>query len=419
MAEGNNPKPLIFNETGKEIVQMLRALNANVGAIAKKQLNLESDWSAISDIVNAGNASDIFSIGGLFENIKYTNVDASDKKEYTMPWHINAFQDVTLESGDVVPGMVLQSEFATLQGVQFSNIRAFLACPDGLTAGTYHLTLGENWGSNAKKDKVYQFTLTKDVPKGGRLAGFKYMPDTNPSGWKVYSYLADAKTLAETVDVTEGSEGIDLGVMKYNTRRVIEDNEDLGLKSLTMNSMQETGYGCNRWATSAMRQWLNSDAGKGSWWAAQDEFDIAPDQLATMSGFLAGLPVDMRSQLKRVKVVTVKNNPTEGGGTDITYDKVFLPSLEEMYVTKQVSGEGPYHPYWKLRAGTESPVPQYKNNDRYKSYALENQTSAQYVRLRSASVGFCNYAWYVGASGYVGNSFFSTNAFCALPLVVI
>lgn len=80
MAEGNNPKPLIFNETGKEIAQMLRALNANVGAIAKKQLNLESDWSAIADIVNAGNASDIFSIGGLFENIKYTNVDASDKK---------------------------------------------------------------------------------------------------------------------------------------------------------------------------------------------------------------------------------------------------------------------------------------------------------------------------------------------------
>ena len=73
MAE-NNPKPLIFNETGKQIVQMLRALNANVGAIAKKQLNLESDWSAIADIVNAGNASDIFSIGGSFENIKYTKI---------------------------------------------------------------------------------------------------------------------------------------------------------------------------------------------------------------------------------------------------------------------------------------------------------------------------------------------------------
>ena len=418
MDQVKKPKPLLLNETGKEMVQMLKALNANVGAIAKKQMSIESDWSAISDIINAGNASDIFSVGGMLENIKYTNVDAADKKEYTMPWHINAFRNVTLESGDEVPGMILQSEFATLQGVQFTNVRAFLACPEGLKAGTYHLTIGKDWGTNAKKDKVYQFALTKDVPKGGRLAGFKYMPDSAPTNWQVFSYSADGKTIAETVNVAEGSEGTDLGVMNYDTRRVIEDNADLSLKSLKMNSMQETAYGCNRWATSAMRQWLNSEAGKGAWWTAQDEFDIAPEQLSTTSGFLAGLPVDMRSQLKRVKVVTVKNNPTEGGGTDITYDRVFLPSLEEMYIAKQQSGEGAYHPYWKMRAGTDSPAPLWTNNDRYKSYALENQTSAQYVRLRSASVGHCNYAWYVYASGGVFSSG-STDTLRALPLVAI
>lgn len=418
MDQVKKPKPLVLNETGKEMVQMLKALNANVGAIAKKQMSIESDWSAISDIVNAGNASDIFSVGGMFENIKYTNVDAADKKEYTMPWHINAFRNVTLESGDEVPGMILQSEFATLQGVQFTNVRAFLACPEGLKAGTYHLTIGKDWGTNAKKDKVYQFALTKDVPKGGRLAGFKYMPDSAPTNWQVFSYSADGKTIAETVNVAEGSEGTDLGVMNYDTRRVIEDNADLSLKSLKMNSMQETAYGCNRWATSAMRQWLNSEAGKGAWWTAQDEFDIAPEQLSTTSGFLAGLPVDMRSQLKRVKVVTVKNNPTEGGGTDITYDRVFLPSLEEMYIAKQRSGEGAYHPYWKMRAGTDSPVPLWTNNDRYKSYALENQTSAQYVRLRSADVGYCNGTWSVYASGYV-YYISSTGALRALPLVAI
>lgn len=418
MVQVKKPKPLLFNETGKEMVQMLKALNANVGAIAKKQMNIESDWSTISDIVNAGNASDVFSIGGMFENIKYTNVDSTEKKEYAMPWHINAFRNVTLESGDEVPGMILQSEFATLQGVQFTNVRAFLACPEGLKAGTYHLTIGKDWGNNAKKDKVYQFTLTKDVPKGGRLAGFKYMPDSAPTGWQVFSYSADGKTIAETVNVAEGSEGVDLGVMNYDTRRVIEDNADLGLKSLKMNSMQETAYGCNRWATSAMRQWLNSESGKGTWWTAQDEFDIAPEQLPTMSGFLAGLSVDMRSQLKRVKVVTAKNTPTESRGTDITYDRVFLPSLEEMYIAKQSDGEGGYHPYWKMRAGTDSPVPWWKDNDRYKSYALENQTSAQHVRLRSASVGYCHYPWTVSASGCVNYSY-STSAMRALPLVAI
>ena len=116
--------------------------------------------------------------------------------------------------------------------------------------------------------------------------------------------------------------------------------------------------------------------------------------------------------------MTVKNNPTEGGGTDITYDRVFLPSLEEMYIAKQQSGDGAYHPYWKMMAGTDSPAPLWTNNDRYKSYALENQTSAQYVRLRSAHVGSCNRAWYVSASGSVG-SHYSTDTLRALPLVAI
>ena len=127
----------------------------------------------------------------------------------------------------------------------------------------------------------------------------------------------------------------------------------------------------------------------------------------------------MRSQLKRVKVVTAKNTPTEGGGTDVTYDKVFLPSLEEMYITKQSDGEGAYHPYWKMRAGTDTPAPWWKDNDRYKNYALENHTSAQYVRLRSANVGNCNNTWGMNTSGDVNSGSISTGALRALPLVAI
>ena len=186
----NTPKPLIFNETGKEIVQKLREQNSILGMIAKKQMNISDDWSSIQDIVNSGNAENIFSIGGLFTDT-YTNVDASNKPTYENKWHVNDFRDFEVESGDTVHGMILQMEFATLQAVQFSNIRAFLACPNGLKAGTYHISFGNTWGANAIKGKIYQFTLTQDVPAGGRLAGFKYMPDSNPANWKVYSYLAD------------------------------------------------------------------------------------------------------------------------------------------------------------------------------------------------------------------------------------
>lgn len=389
--------PILTDETGKQIVAVL-------GMIAKKDISIFNNWDSVADIVNSGGASSVFSVGDRF-NEKYINVD-NQNKEYDMPWHINDFRDFELEDGDTVHGMILQSEYATLQGIQFTNVRAFLACPDGLTKGTYHVTLGENWGTNAKKGKTYQFTLTKDVPENGRLAGFKYMPDSAPSGWKVYSYLADGITLAETVDVTEGSNGTDLGTMAYNTR------------TGNLNSMQETAYGRNRWATSAMRQWLNSSKGKGAWWTPQDQWDIAPDQLANTSGFLCGLPEDFIKKMKKVKVVTAKNTVAEGGGTEVTYDRVFLPSLEEINMAKQVAGEGAVHDYWKQRSGSSKPMPLYTNNERYIHYALENHSSAQYVLLRSACVGVAVYTWHVSSSGFV-NLNTAANAWRCVPLIVI
>ena len=397
-------KRLMTDETGQQIAQKLSEQNSLLGILAKKEMNLQNTWDQIADIVNAGNAESIFSVGDLLSD-KYINVDNSNK-EYEMPWHINDFRDFELESGDTVHGMILQSQYTTLQAVQFTNVRAFLVCPDGLSAGTYHLDFAQNWGNNAKKGITYQFTLTKDVPAGGRLAGFKYMPDSAPSSWKVYSYLEDAKTLAETVNVTEGSGGTNLGTLAYSSR------------TGNLNSMQETAYGRNRWSTSAIRQWLNSEKGKGEWWTPTDEFDIAPDQLATMSGFLCGLPEELKNKIKTVKVATFKNTVQEGGGIEYTYDKVFLPSLEEMYITKQNAGEGAYHKYWKIRAGATTPVSQYKENDRYKNYALENHTSAQYVRLRSAGSGIACGTWHIDPSGRVHNGN-ATNAYRALPLIVI
>ena len=403
----NVPKPLIFDKTGKEIIQKLTEQNAILGAIAKKQMNINDDWSSIQDIVNSGNAENIFSIGGLFTDT-YTNVDASNKPTYENKWHVNDFRDFETESGETLHGMILQQNYATLQGVPFSWYRAFLACPNGLSAGTYSVTFGATW-SKAIKGSIYSFTLTKAVPNGGRLAGFRTLADvSDQSKYAIYSYGADGKTLTEQVTATKVSavQGTDLGTMNYDTRNG------------NLNSMQEAGYGCNRWKTSAIRQWLNSDKPKGSWWVAQDEFDTMPDQANTVSGYLAGFTDEFKSKLKTVKVSTVGNTPTLKNAVDVTYDKVFLPSLEEMFVSKQVNGEGTFHKYWKMRAGTTSPVPAWKDNDRYISYALENHNSAQYVRLRSASVGGPSDTWSVYSTGGV-DSYSAYRACRALPLVVI
>ena len=385
--------------TMQEIAQALQTMAFTQAA------NLEnvSTWDKISGLVRNEYAQKVFNFGDQFVE-KWT--DTAVPKEYEYPWRVNHFENVELEDGEIVQGMFLQAHYAHPFGVQFSQARAFLKCPDGLTAGTYNVKLERDWGSNAKANTYWQFTLTKDVPKGGRLSGFIQMPDVASSNWKVISYAADAITKLETVPVTSGQDGTALGTLQYATRNG------------NLNSMQETAYGWNRWKTSALRQYLNSEQAKGKWWTPQDEWDIAPDQLATKDGFLCGMPADMLKALKTVKAVTYANTVQDGGEADITYDRVFLPSLEQLFINPQIAGEGTVHEYWQRRSGMKTKMQQYQTYPRMISYAVENHTSPQYVRLRSANRGIANGTWYVNSSGNVTNSSaWSANRFS--PLVVV
>ena len=109
---------------------------------------------------------------------------------------------------------------------------------------------------------------------------------------------------------------------------------------------------------------------------------------------------------------------TGGNTPDITYDKVFLPSLEQIYATPQKSGEGEYHEYWKRKVGLSSPMAQYGTYPAAITYAVENHTSPQYVRLRSAHRGGAYHAWLVYSSGNVSYSY-ASNSYRFAPLVVL
>lgn len=386
--------------TMQEIAQALQT----VAFAQSAKLENITTWDQISGLVRNGYAQKIFDFGDWI-NEKWTDTAAT--KEYEYPWRVNHFENVELEDGEIVQGMFLQAHYAHPFGVQFSQARAFLKCPDGLTAGTYNVKLERDWGSNAKANTYWQFTLTKDVPKGGRLSGFIQMPDVASSNWKVISYAADAITKLETVPVTSGQDGTALGTLQYATRNG------------NLNSMQETAYGWNRWKTSALRQYLNSEQAKGKWWTPQDEWDIAPDQLATKDGFLCGMPADMLKALKTVKVVTYANTVQDGGEADITYDRVFLPSLEQLFINPQIAGEGTVHEYWQRRSGMKTKMQQYQTYPRMISYAVENHTSPQDVRLRSAYRGNANGTWYVNSSGYVNGYGGAWVANRFSPLVVV
>lgn len=388
---------ILTDETGEKIV---KALNI----IAQNGISYQSmDWQKVRTLISNGVGESAFAIGTqLIE--KWT--DTADSKEYDMPWQVNHFEDITLEDGEVVPGMWLQSHYTLPFGIQFSHQRAFLACPDGLSAGTYNFDFAKAWGSNVKPGINYQFTLTKPVEKGGRLAGCYEAPDQTPSNWKVYSYGANGITLNETVNVTVGSGGTNLGTIQHDSR------------SGNLNSVQEMAYGWNRWKTSALRQWLNSSKPKGQWWTPQDQWDICPDQLASKDGFLCGMPEEMLNCLKKVKVVTYANTVNDEGAEDITYDYVTLPSLSQMFIKPQTSGEGDVHTYWKRRSGRTTPCEWWTYYPNMIEYSIDNKTSPQYVRLRSAYRGNACYTWFVSASGYVYSNY-ASSALTFAPLVCI
>lgn len=99
--------------------------------------------------------------------------------------------------------------------------------------------------------------------------------------------------------------------------------------------------------------------------------------------------------------------------TEITYDKIFLPSMEQMYCAPQASGEGDYWEYWKRASGRTTPCAQWQTYPEMITYAIENHNSAQYVRLRSAYRGYSYDTWYVASSGDVGNYYAGGSMRCA------
>ena len=389
-------EPIYLDQTakdnGRKLDQMTAALlgmSSSLGVIARAQTGVveEMDYNGIKAVVAAGNAPAVFPVGTQLVNT-YT---AKDGKAYDCPWNVVKTDDIAEgETGTTAPAMVLQMHYASLEDIQFSAYQAFYVVPEaGLVAGTYNVKMGLDWGTNVKNGTVYQFTLTKNAPAGARLTGFYNAPDTAPTSWKVYVYKDQNKSeLLETCNVSAGSAGINLGTF-------------LAKPNGSLNGLHPVGYGDNRWYKSAYRQYLNSDKPAKEWWTPQDEWDMKPDQADTVPGFLAGFSDDFKAALTRVKVVTYGNTVSDDGSAVVTYDKIFLPSLQEIYCSPQVSGEGTYWPYWKERTGAKTPQGLWQTYPLRITRDLAQRTVGRLVRLRSAIRGNGDSAFSVSSSGYV------------------
>lgn len=362
------------------------------------------DYTVLKSLIASGQAPTVLPVGSQIV-VPWNDVKGS--VHYDVPLDIVHYGDVTLQDGTTTTGMFLQWHYCTPFGIQFDNYEAFYYATSALTAGTYNFTIPTTWGKATAG--TYQFTLTQDVPIGGQLAGLTLIADTAPANWKVSSYASDTTaTATETVSVTSGSNGTSLGNL------VPSGNSDL-------NSIQRVGYGYNRWSQSAIRQWLNSSDAVNAWWTPQNNYDRPPNELSTKAGFLTGFDSDFLSAIATTKVTTALNTVTDSayGTTENTYDKIFLPSLQQMYATPQLADvEGDYWEYWKEALGLDSYAPWYTAETAYITHGIDNNTVSQYVRLRSANRGSAYYTWYVSTSGAVSNAN-SNSSYRSAPACVI
>lgn len=410
-------KPLMLNETGQLLVEGIARQNlllSQLVSASASEATPAATLAEIHEIVQRGEAAQVFSIGDQI-NVKW-NDGTSD---YIIPFDIVHFGDVQLQDGETVPGMYIQAHYA-FQGVQFDQNEAFyVVTGQALAPGTYHITMGNSWGSNVVANKVYQFTTTVEIPVGGQLqlgtasSQVSGLPDTSPSNWRVRTYADASGAALEILTLTEGSGGTDLGVLSSSTK----------YGTSGMNNMQRSGYGYNRWGQSAIRQYMNSAAAAGSWWTQKNPYDRIPDQAASVRGMMAGFEEGFLNIIKPVKVVTALNTVSDSdiGSSETTYDTFFLASLEQEYIVPQASGvEGEYWEYWKRRLGLSSPQAQGSGgtNPAHIRYAYNAKTSAQNCRLRAANRGIATNAWHVNTSGSATN-YYAASAFRAVPACVI
>ena len=312
--------------------------------------------------------------------------------------------------------VMLSRDVVTYGTIPFDAPELLYYAETGLAAGTYKITLDHGtYGGVTTQDGTYIFTLTQAIPAGGgfrhssigyyQSGGYTKAQITNG---KITTYGAQpARTAVESnISIAEwnGSDAaIDLG--KFSSR-----DAQYATDTTAHNFTERNAYGSNRYSTSAARQWINS-AGKavtGSdstlsyWWTPQTVFDMPPGGVK-LAGFLHGLDPSLVAVLGTATIVCSMPDPDRTAGlsnSETLHDKVFLPSMTEIYGGNNISvAEGIQYDYY---SGT--------GNDAKIKY---QGVTARYWWLRSAYPGFAHFVRLAYTSGALSNR----NAYNAIGLV--
>ena len=387
-------KPMALDETLQALNHLIAHQNAAIDILASdKRAELVTDVATIANLCKNDEILEVMDYG---DEIHPEWVDG--ETHYNPPLNLCHVSTEKLEDGEDIRGAFFEWNYTTPFGVQFDAPEAIYYFDGTESAGTYHIDIGVAYGTGWVTTKSIQFTLESAPDADDQLVidcGTNYANDpTNGRTWNVYS--KGSATSKQTGTTSNGTGGTSLGTI---------GSTDAHTPNGRLNAISRVVYGYNRWSQSGIRQYLNSSAAAGSWWTPQNAWDRPHALAATKAGFLSGYDDSVKQYFKPIKVVTVACN-ADSNVEDVTYDKVFLSSLEQMYCTPQFSGkEGDYWEYYKRLLGRTSPTATGSTYPRYIKYALNAVTSAQFCWRRSASRGTANTAWFVNASGSVTGTY--------------
>lgn len=400
-------KPLVLDETVQALNHLISHQNAAIDLIASdKRASLATDVATVAELCKNGEILEVMDYG---DQIAPAWSDGTSN--YNPALNLCHESDELLEDAETIHGAFFEWDKTLPAGMPFDAPEA-IAYFDGTEgSGSFYITIGCAYGTGWSTSKHIQITLSEAPAADDQLViDLGTSQDTDPTNGRTWNVYGKGSTTSKQSGTTSnGTNGTLLG--STDTTSPHKTNGKI-------NAPSRAVYGYNRWLQSSLRQYLNSDAAAGAWWTAQNQWDRPVSQHGTTQGFLKGYESAVSNCFKPIKVVTVACDGDENT-EDVTYDKVFLSSLEQMYCTPQFSGkEGEYWEYYKRLLGRTTTAPTSNMYTRLIKYALNNATSAQYCFRRSAFRSNANGVWNVNASGNVTSTSAYTANRCA-PSVFI
>lgn len=258
-----------------------------------------------------------------------------------------------------------------------------------LEAGTYYFRLYST--SSTSTYDVYSFSINEgeEIPIGGGLTTYSINDFTRLVSWDDSRCTNISNNITCVKIDSADATGINLGRIRYNQRYTTN-------AYVYANDYLEIGNGRFQWDLSNIRQWLNSADTTGKWWTPADTYDYlggiennAAKVQTYYHGFLSEWSSDFVNAMLPVKTGSLYYY-NASRRVSITYDKVILPSVTNLYVNPWSSYESDYdeaHEYWKTLNGTDTPWSRSSVKPEFVTEALDGGTCVCWTRSLSNSNG--------------------------------